>query len=516
MKGDLDFLRDKATYPENGVIYEGDYYRGIPFLEYLHHEEIPNGKVYDIRDYGAIGDGVTLCTDAINDALKDARDNAGGTVLVEGGMYCCGTIKIYNNTNLFISSSSALVASKDLSRYTDAFVIMENGNNSSISGGGKIIGNGEYFVYPPLKRPRLEPMEKIKLPPVLYDPMGYPVDSIRYEIRSRIRYAEDRYGNGLPKIKRPLYMIWLHNCTNSSVHNIDLEGAMDWNLCIDGCDGIHVENLVINGNRHVANTDGIDVMGSSNVDVKHCFISCADDGLVVKAPKGHEHDGINASEDVEMRGTHHVHFEDCTVLTVANSFKIGTETYYDISDIIVENCHFMLPDIYPGTCSGIAVESADGSNVSNVMVRNITMDNVTCPIFICLNKRNKFGYEDDVDEEKRFLGGSIDNIVIEKIKAINAEVPSIITGYRMEDGVTGKDLGNIIIKDIDISYRDDVEEINILPQIHESVTDYPENNSFGDVPAYGLFIRHAPSVALENITITPRSMNTRENIAIVE
>ena len=78
--------KDKATFPDNGVIYEGDYYRGIPFFDYLHKQEIPDEKIYDIRDFGAVGDGVTLCTEAINDALEAARENGGGTVLIDGGL----------------------------------------------------------------------------------------------------------------------------------------------------------------------------------------------------------------------------------------------------------------------------------------------------------------------------------------------------------------------------------------------------------------------------------------------
>ena len=81
----------------------------------------------------------------------------------------------------------------------------------------------------------------------------------------------------------------------------------------------------------------------------------------------------------------------------------------------------------------------------------------------------------------------------------------------MEDN-NGKDLGKIDIDGFSVEYRDDIEEINLLPKVHESVIDYPENNSFGDVPAYGIFIRHAPYVTLEHINIIPRSMNTRECI----
>lgn len=502
-------MKDKPTFPDNGVVYEGDYYKAIPFSKYIHDEEIPEGKVFDIKDFGAVADETLLSTREIQGAFDAARAAGGGVVLVSGGLFCCGTIRMYDNTTLFIERDSAIYASRDGTQYDGALLIIDGAANARICGGGRIIGNGEYFVYPPLKRPRLTPLEKIKLPPVLYDPMGYPVDSLRYEIRCRIRYAMDKYGDGLPKINRPMYMVWAKDCEKFQIENLILEDAMDWNLCIDGCKKVEVKDIVINGNRHVANTDGIDVMGSEDVSVSHCFISCADDGLVVKAPKVHDHDDLKVEEAHALRGTKNVSFRDCTVITVSNAFKIGTETYYDIENISIEDCRFILPDIYPGSCSGISIESADGSNVRNVRVKNITMDNVCCPLFICLNKRNKFG-----EDEKRFLGGSVSDVKIENVEAVNAEVPSIITGYRfVKDGQElGKDLGDISIEGFRVVYRDDKEELHIFDKIHESVTDYPENNAFGDVPAYGLFIRHAPSVALKDVDITPRSMNTRECI----
>ena len=507
------FERDHATYPNHGIVYDGDYYKAIPYGEYLFREEIPRGSsVFDIREFGAVADGVTLCTEAINAAARAAWAAGGGTVLVEGGYYCSATVRLYDNTTLFIAADSALYASKDLSRYGDAFVEAVDAKNISVRGGGKIIGNGEYFTYLPLKRPLLHPLEETKLPPVLYDPMGYPVDTIRYAYRSRIRYAEDRYAEGLPGIARPSYTVWIRNCENVQIENIIVEDAFSWTLNLDYSAHVTVRNMVINGNRHVANTDGIDIMCSRHVTVSHCFISCADDGICVKAPREQGHDGgCIADVGARMGPSYDIHISDCTVITVMNAFKIGTETYFDIGNVTVENCRFMLPDIYPGSVSGISIESADGSHVRNVTVRNIEMDKVCCPIFVCLNMRNKFGFEDEKSEKERRYGGSIENVTIENITAADVEVPSILTGFCKEEGgeIIERCIEKITVRNFRAVYRDNRENLTIADHVHESITDYPENNSFGDVPAYGFYIRHAKEAVLEDVEITPRTMNTR-------
>lgn len=513
----ITFERDRATFPDNGVVYEGDYYKAIPFGEYIRHEDLPTERIYDIRDYGAVPDGVTLSTQAFQAAVAAARSNGGGVILVTGGHYSIGTVQLYDNMTLFIDFDAALVASKNLSMYRDALVCFIDAKNISIRGGGKIIGCGEYFVHLPLKRPLTEPMTYTKLPPRLYDPMGYPVDTIRYAYRARIRYADDRYRDGLPHINRPMYTVWIRGCTQVDIQNVIIEDALDWTLDIDYCDTVNIKDLVINGNRHVANTDGIDVMSSRNVRIDHCFISCADDGLCIKAPRMQGHDGFTVQdEQIQMGPVENVHISNCTVLSVMNAFKIGTETYFDIKNVLVEDCKFMLPDIYPGGVSGISIESADGSHVSDITLRNIVMDKIACPIFICLNMRNKFGFANEVDREKRYYGGSISNVVIEQIKAYHVEVPSIITGFEVFDhrGRTERKLENIRIQDALIIYRDNDEKLELHDMVVESITDYPENNSFGDVPAYGFYVRHAQEVSLKGLEIVPRSSNTRPDIII--
>ena len=172
----------------------------------------------------------------------------------------------------------------------------------------------------------------------------------------------------------------------------------------------------------------------------------------------------------------------------------------------------MLPDIYPGTVSGISIESADGSRIQNVQIRNIEMDRVCCPVFICLNMRNKYGFLNETDRQEKAFGGAIEHVVIEHVRAYNTEVPSIITGFQTdENGVhTERRVSDIRIRDFKAVYHDNKEVLDIRTPVYENVRDYPENNAFGDVPAYGFYIRHADRVTLEDWEVIPRTMNTRE------
>ncbi len=508
----ISFLRDTPTYPDHGVVYDGDYYDALPFSSYIHPMPLPEGYVVDVRTYGATPNGRFISTSAFYAAFDDVVSHGGGTVLVQGGIYCVGTLDIPSGVTLFIATDAAISASKDLTRFHNMFVGCIGAKNVTITGGGRIIGNGEYFVYLPESAPLLDPLKVIKLPPVLYDPMGYPVDSLRYAYRRRIRYAIDEYGEDLPPIARPVDHVWIRKSEHVRIENVIIQSAFEWSLNLEASKHLVVKDVVIDDNRHVANTDGIDITSCEHVDIEHCFVSCADDGLCLKAPKKNNHDGRFAVlDDYTMGPTKHVRIKDCTVLTVMNSLKFGTGTYYDIEDVVVEDCTFMLPDIYPGSTSGIAIESADGGNVRDITIRNIHMENVCCPIFICLNMRNCDGFESQEAFQKRRHGGTIEHVLIEHVDAVGAEIPSLITGFKhTEEGTEFvRKVEDITIRDLRCVYRDDEEDVHVLPQIHENIREYPESNAFGDLPAYGLFVRHGKKITLEGISVTPRSMNTR-------
>jgi polygalacturonase len=511
----MDFERDEADHPECGTVYEGDYFQAIPRGQYIREqrpENIPGitaEKIFDIRDFGAVPNRHFLNTDVIQAAI-DAASLVGGLVLVKGGSFTTGTLYLKSGMTLFVDRDSRLEASHCREKITDAVLITKDARNVEVTGGGVINGSGEYFVHLPLRRPLLEPLDKTKVPPVLYDNMGYPVDTIRYAYRSRIRYVSDPYGNGDGVYSRPMYFVWFRNSQNVKVNNIILQDACDWSLVLDGCTDVSVSDTIIDDNRHVANTDGIDIMACEDVEIRHCFVSSADDGICVKAPRIHEHDGEDIQDgSASMRPTRRVAISDCTVTSVMNGFKIGTETYYDISDISIENCHFYLPDIAPGMVSGISIESCDGTHVENVSVKNIRMEQVVCPVFIQLNRRNKFGFTSEEDRKARENGGSIRNVRIEGVDSVDAELPSVITGFTDGRGVTRR-VENIVLKDFKVRYRDNIADLNPQPQTAENVDQYPESNALGDVPAAALFVRHAENVKIQSFKAWLRTGEKRE------
>ncbi|MCD8338042.1 MAG: glycosyl hydrolase family 28 protein [Lachnospiraceae bacterium] len=456
---------DYPTYPQLGKIYPGDYYENIPYQDYIdQNQTLPSGEsVFDIREFGALPERGFLNTEAFHLAAKACEEAGGGTILVAGGSYRMGTVWIPSNTTLFIASDSEIEASRNadlllavnpdgLQNYgmessEGAFVRVRDAENVRITGGGRISGSGEWYVHEPRELPALEPFPVTRLPRRdQAAEINVVPGTIRYYYRQRIRYAEDKYSEGKENLRRPSYMVWIQNSSHVRLDNIILHDSMTWTLHADCCRDVEIQNLVIDDNRHVANTDGIDITGCQDVRIEHCFISCADDGICLKNPQ-------HTNRTLER-----VYVKDCVVLSVMNAFKIGTGTKHDIRDILVEDCIFCMPDIYPGSVSGISLESCDGTNLSHVTIRNITMDKVACPLYIVLNMRNenREPYTDEVGKNS-YWGGSIDQVCIENIHAADAELPSILTGfvaYKKDGTKVRQAIHNITIYGFYDMYRD--------------------------------------------------------------
>ena len=451
-------------------VYPGDFYEDLPFSDYLQSAEPQAGRLtVDIRTCGAVPGKTSVDnSDAIQAAIDEVAGLGGGIIYVDGGEYTTGSIELKSGITLFIDNDSALVASHNSEAMDKGCLLLaENAQDITLTGGGKICGEGNFFSLAPKYEPKLTPFDET-----------LDVWEMRQEYRYRIRFAhESKYGN----------LVRLVDCKNVTIENFMLENSAAWTLELNGCDGVTIRDFVINNNRHVANTDGIDIAGSSNVTVEHSFISTGDDGIVLKNADGL---GAKAMENITVR--------DCKVTTCTNAFKIGTETSFDISNVLVENCSFFLNDIYPGGVSGISLESADGAKVKNVTLRNIQMDGETCPLFISLNNRNR-----DKEFDNR---GEMSGITVENITATDVEVPVIITGTK------DFSVRDVTLINFNLTYApgEDYYDYRLFVPAYDDT--YPESNRMRNLNAYGLWARYADNVVLEGFKVQPREGTKREAI----
>ncbi len=465
-------------------VRQGDYSSYYPLEKYIDFTQKPEGKIFDVRSFGAeMGKSEAGNTKAIQSAIDECYKNGGGTVLVEGGCYTVTTLFLRSDVILFIDNNSAISANTTGKGYKhNALIYALDCDNITITGGGKLIGNGTLYGLKPVSENMVTPAPVID------------VIQMRRDYRAQLRFAhKSKYGS----------ILLTEKCRNVKIHNIIFEDSPWWTYKMLMCDTVKITDTVIWNNRNVANSDGFDIAGSSNVEIVHCFVSTADDGIVLK-------NAIWCGCEKEM---HSISVKNCEVISRTNCFKIGTETTYDIYDVSVEECSFLMTDLYPGAVSGVSIEACDGAKVHDVKIRNITMYRCTCPLFIRLGNRNRAAEvtastankteivkENDHSKpvDKNIFDGKSElyNITVENITAEGVELPVIISGYR-QNGRTRR-CKNIILKNFDITYRNAVEIKDRRLFIPEYAKEYPECWRFRNLPSYGIWARHCESLQIEN------------------
>ncbi len=483
------FQKDFKIY--NGEIfseiYEGDFFENIPYSKYINENlQIPMENAVFIRDFGAKSEDCNFNNAVcINEAILHCSKSGGGIVVVDGGAYHSGTVYLQSNVVLYIAKNSSIIALHNADEFTEnALICAKNCENIAVVGPGKICGEGNFFSLAPYLPPKTEPFEKT-----------LDVWDLRQEYRKRIRFPHNsKYG----------FLMLFTNCNKIKLYNLILENSAMWTVNVNTSNDVNISNVIINNNRHIANSDGIDICGTSNVVIKNCFISTADDGIVLKNNMSittSGNDGLRLKNNLDIsskRGMSNIYIHDCEVISCTNSFKIGTETSLDISDVTVENCKFYLTDIYPSGVSGISVESCDGAKISNINVKNIDMNSMACPVFIRLCNRNG-------DNKAELDGkGTISGITIKNVKAENIEIPVMIMG------IPNQKIENVRLLNFNLKYSEGKDYFDLRFKIPEQEKEYPECNRFRNINAYGIFVRHAENVSLKEFKVKSREKTFRK------
>lgn len=451
--------------------------KNIPYDDFIKDCEVTGKSVIPKISDSATGE---KNSSAINQCIEELSISGGGTVYIPKGKYKISSIFLKSNITLFVSKDACLISLTCSENETtdspifDALITAADSENIIITGGGRICGNGLTYTNEAENETPFYALKEFNL----YTRV--------IEARKRIRFGKET--SRCPLIK-------LNSCTNSKIENIILDESAGWTCVINNCNDINIENMVIDNHMHVANTDGIDITGSSKVKINNCFIATGDDGIVLKPID-------NKISDITV--------SNCVISSCANCFKIGTETQFDVDNVNVSNCEFFMPDGMTYGYSGIAIESADGSNISNVNIDNITMDGISSPLLIWLG--NRMNYDNT-------SAGSISDIKISNINAVNTELPSAITGFKSDGEVHY--IENISIENFNVSYRDTEENLSVLKPVQEfSMNDYPEitrvshyyfiehkYSGYWDLPCYGIFVRHTKNIDYSGYNCTPRQCN---------
>lgn len=240
-------------------------------------------KTFFITSYGATGDGKTLNTTAIQDAIDDCHQHGGGTIEIPTGNFVTGTLRLYSNMNLHFSPGASLIGStsdKDYGYQKDygfgglgagnktGILVAHNEENISITGFGTINGNGTSFMH--------------------MDSLQYGMDFDRKYTRQKKDYMNPKYGREDGPVlwkgsyeERPGVMVMFSGCKNITVNDIRFEESPNWTMAFLNSDGIKVNGITIQNNMLIPNSDGLDFYDSKNIIVSNCNIHAGDDAIAV-------------------------------------------------------------------------------------------------------------------------------------------------------------------------------------------------------------------------------------------
>ena len=429
---------------------------------------------YDVRDYGAKGDGKTLDSPCINAAIEACAAKGGGTVTLPAGEYLSGSIHLKSNIDLHLDPGAKIIATSDKTAYDksehfgfpeyqdgghtyfhNSLIWAEGQTNVSITGRGMIDGSG----------------------------------LTRHDTENAGNVQGGSIGTGDKSIA-------LKCCRNVLIRDITIFRGGHFAIIITGCEYATIDNVTIDTNR-----DGIDIDCCRFTTVSNTKINTPhDDALVLKSSYALKK--AQLCEDILITNCTVTGFKLGTALDgtyvpetvnwVCGRIKLGTESNGGYRNITISNC----------TClysSGIALEEVDQGVMENIVVNNIAMNHVHhYPIYITTGCRNR-------GPKERTDVSSARDIQINNVTATDCDSLAgiIITG------MPGYPIENVRLSNILLRYRGGMTR-QVDRNYPELGTKYPEPAKFlGTCPAYGLFARHVKGLQLCNVTIMLENADSR-------
>jgi len=314
----------------------------------------PGASYYSVLDYGAIGDGKTLCTRAIQRAVDECAMAGGGKVIVPTGKFLTGPIFLKSHINFEITAGATLLGHENIDDYPavegrwegierQVYASMFTGHdlkNVSITGRGTIDAQGEVWWKAHARNRELRRKHGI---------FGREPDN---PPDSPLKWPRPRVIN-------------LYRCKNVLIRDITILDSPAWTVHPVYCEDVTVDNITIIQPYESPNTDGVNPDSCKNVRISNCYIDVGDDCITIKS--GYNQDGRRVGIPCE-----NIVVTNCTFVHGRGGIVIGSEMSGDVRNVAVSNC------VFDGTLRGLRVKTGPGRGgvVENLRATNCIMRNI--------------------------------------------------------------------------------------------------------------------------------------------
>ena len=317
-------------------------------------------KTVSLTQYGAKGDGKTLCTEAFSKAIDELSRQGGGRLSIPQGVWFTGPIVLKSHVDLHLEKGAVILFSGDMDLYPvietnyegelrkhcQSPVSAVGQTDIAITGQGIIDGNG--ICWRPLKKEKVTEGQWKK-----FTSKGgvFPRSTMWYPSEERVKM-------------RPV-LLYLESCRNVLLQGVTFQNSPNWCLHPLLCENLIVDQVMVRNPAYAQNGDAIDVESCRNVLVINSSFDAGDDGICLKS--GRDEQGRRRG-----RPTENVVVDGCTVFNGHGGFVVGSEMSGGVRNIWVNDCQFL------GTDAGLRFKSCRGRGgvVENIYIRNISMADI--------------------------------------------------------------------------------------------------------------------------------------------